>query len=85
MDGAPRLRTNYLGKNARYVDDRNVAVTKTLALVDTECRHKLIQIKEILNKEGINNFFLLFYFIIIIILSVILVHYPYFCQVVKLK
>ena len=39
FDAVTRIRVNYLGLNVRYVFNEQ-SITKTLAVVDTLCKHK---------------------------------------------
>jgi hypothetical protein len=43
-----RIRTNYLGVNIRYIDNKNEAVTHTLSIVDTKCQHTSRELKVLL-------------------------------------
>ena len=49
FDATTRIRTNYLGVNIRYVQN-DQAITRTLAVLDTECEHKGIFIKGMIKK-----------------------------------
>lgn len=50
LDCATRLRTNYLGINARFVDDQGRPRTWTLALVDTRNKHGGRDLKDLVAK-----------------------------------
>ena len=47
FDCATRLRVNYLGLNARYIDNYK-PVTKTLAVIDTKSKHSSNAIKKMI-------------------------------------
>ncbi len=50
FDCATRIRTNYIGINVRYVDEKSNAVTKTLMVADTKAQHISSELKLLLNK-----------------------------------
>jgi hypothetical protein len=49
FDCATRIRTNYLGVTARYVNSNNEAITTTLSITDTKSQHTSSQLKVLLH------------------------------------
>jgi hypothetical protein len=49
-DCATRIRTNYIGINVQYVDEKSNAVTKTLMVADTKAQHTSSELQLLLNK-----------------------------------
>ena len=49
FDCATRIRTNYIGVNARYINSDNNAVTTTLSVTDTKSQHTSSELKVLLH------------------------------------
>jgi hypothetical protein len=49
FDCATRIRTNYLGVTARYVNSNNEAITTTLSITDTKSQHTSSELKVLLH------------------------------------